>query len=333
MFGRTRKGRSHQVRLRPPRRVGYVSASGFDDLAFTLRGALMSAQLRAPRALRVAVMGSCFLVGLATGLGLSAGTQENVASSSRVEPAYVQPVRGNEVVDDAPEFDPAPRPNGAFEATPPPDGNPSPRAVAERALAVSAFVRGSGVYGAGVVIHPSYVLTCLHVVQPMKQIKVTTAEGVPQPAHVVDQDPKLDLAVLRIDTPSTDFAPLASAFGVRMGDTVFAMGAPRRMTFSFGRGIVSFVGRAYDEQYYLQTDIATNSGSSGGPVLDELGRVIAISSFILRDSHGLAFALPIDQAYRRFQKYFKGSLDTQQFEHWLAERNASAPRKLVSVRP
>lgn len=310
-----------------------------DEFAFTFRGTLISlcraARQRAPSARRLAGAGLYFLLGLGTGIGISASGQGPVPKPAQAEPLNVQPVRGSDTAADVPTLDPAPpRPLDAGQEPPPRDReNPSAREVAERALAVSAFVRGGGVYGAGVVIEPRYVLTCLHVVEPMKQIRVTTAGGVPQPARIVDRDGKLDLAVLELETPSSESARLASAFDVRMGDTVFAMGAPRRMTFSLGRGIVSFVGRTYDGQYYLQTDIATNSGSSGGPVLDELGRVIAVSSFILRDSHGLAFAMPIDHAYRRFEKYFEGSLDSGRFERWLAAQSTAGQPKLVSAGP
>jgi serine protease Do len=170
----------------------------------------------------------------------------------------------------------------------------------------------------------------------MTKIEVSLAEGPAQPAQIRDRDAELDLAVLELAQPGLKqgqhAAELASAMSVEMGDPVFAMGAPRKMTFSLARGIVSYVGRPYDQVYFLQTDIATNSGSSGGPVLDDRGRVIGISSFILRDSQGLAFALPIDYAYKRFTKFFANALDTTGFDSWLAQRTArrAQPKLVVS---
>lgn len=194
----------------------------------------------------------------------------------------------------------------------------SPERVAQRALRITAFVRGSGYYGAGVVIdRAGYVLTCLHVVQDMKEIEVQFSDGGPEPARVVDRDEGLDLAVLKLPAQRLAQARLASIVGVHMADPVFAMGAPDEMRFSISRGIVSYPGRRMGDLLYLQTDLATNGGSSGGPVLDDRGRVVALSSFILRDTQGLAFALPIDYAYRRFRKYFGDTLDGREFAAWL----------------
>jgi putative serine protease PepD len=216
-------------------------------------------------------------------------------------------------------------PASAAPVAPPTEGQPF-RRVAQAAFAVTASIAGSGAYGAGIVIDEHHVLTCLHVVNDMEAIEVSIADGPPQPASVVDKDTALDLAVLRYDRAHPVFARLASVVSVEMGDRAFAMGAPRKLGFSLGSGVVSYAGRLYSELYYLQTDLATNSGSSGGPVLDAQGQVIAISSFILRDSQGLTFALPIDYAVRRFPSRFRERLDPAPFARWLAERAERGPK-------
>jgi S1-C subfamily serine protease len=189
-------------------------------------------------------------------------------------------------------------------------------------MAITASIRGNRVYGAGIVIGPRHVLTCLHVVEGMRSIQVSVAERPAEPARLVARDATLDLAVLELEQAQSQHALLASATSLQMGDRVFAMGAPKNMTFSFNSGIVSYVGRPYSELFYLQTDVPTNAGNSGGPVLDERGRVVGVSSFILRDTQGLAFALPIDYAYRRFAEFFAGGFNSQPFSAWLAARNA-----------
>jgi len=98
------------------------------------------------------------------------------------------------------------------------------------------------------------------------------------------------------------------------------MGAPRKMTFSLSRGVVSYVGRSFDGTQHIQTDISANSGSSGGPLLSSRGELVGISSFILRGSQGLAFAIPIDYAYRRFP-VLRGGPDGKRFDRWLASRS------------
>lgn len=200
------------------------------------------------------------------------------------------------------------------------------RTVAASALSITAVVRGDHVYGAGIVIDRRHVLTCRHVIEGLSSITVTLADGAPEPARVVDSDAKLDLAVLELSNPAVRAAQLASATGLQMGDRVYAMGVPKNLTFSFNSGMVSYLGRSYDEVVYLQTDMPTNPGNSGGPVLDEQGRVVAVASFILRETQGLAFAIPIDYAHRRFREYFAAELDTREFDAWLGTHETSASR-------
>ena len=202
----------------------------------------------------------------------------------------------------------------------------SPRQVARRALASTVFVKGGGMYGAGVAISSQHVLTCLHVVENLHQVEVSLEQGPTAQARVVERDERLDLAVLEVE-PSMGLEParLVSASTAHMGDVVYAMGAPRKMSFSFSAGMQSYVGRSYDGVHYLQADLTSNSGSSGGPWLDAHGRVIGVSSFILRDSQGLAFGLPVDYAYLRFTRYFADRLESDAFDRWLESRRVSQP--------
>lgn len=238
---------------------------------------------------------------------------------------------------DAPRAEEVVRVSGADLAEPrqsPPAPEPSPQAgsawsgrrVADEARAITAMIRGSRVYGTGIVIGERHVLTCLHVVEAMKTIELTVADRPAQRARVVAKDSALDLAVLETDGVNDKQARLGSVTEVATGDRVFGMGAPQKMAASFNSGVVSYVGRKYSDVFYLQTDVPTNSGNSGGPVLDESGRVIGVSSFILRDTQGLAFATPIDYAYQRFPEYFGSKLELDAFDAWLLALKAPAER-------
>jgi S1-C subfamily serine protease len=268
-----------------------------------------------------------FLAGAVVGFGVAQGRAPSSAQAGAVTVprSEVQLVNGRE------ESTPHPAGNAARPVVAPSlqeAGTPSRRA-ARAALPITVLITGDGVYGAGFFVGPNHVLTCWHVVEKMKSIHLSVPAGPEQTARVVDSDPSLDLAVLEIDAAQQAHPQLRSVTSLELGDAAFSMGAPRRMGFSLSSGIVSYVGRSYDGVLYLQTDIPTNNGSSGGPVLDAEGRVIGISSFILRDSQGLAFALPIDYAVERFAKYFAERLDSAEFDAWKAER-APAVAKLAA---
>jgi S1-C subfamily serine protease len=258
-----------------------------------------------------------FLAGAVVGFGVAQGRAPSSAQAGAVAVprSEVQLVNGRE------ESSLPPAGNAVRPVAPALQeaGTPSRRA-ARAALPITVLITGDGVYGAGFFVGPNHVLTCWHVVEKMKSIRLSVPAGPEHPARVVDRDPALDLAVLETDLAQRGYPQLSSVTSLELGDAAFSMGAPRRMGFSLSSGIVSYVGRSYDGVFYLQTDIPTNNGSSGGPVLDAEGRVIGISSFILRDSQGLAFALPIDYAVQRFAKYFAERLNSAEFDAWKAER-------------
>jgi serine protease Do len=89
---------------------------------------------------------------------------------------------------------------------------------------------------------------------------------------------------------------------IRVGEWVAAIGSPFGLENSVTSGIVSAKSRSLpDSNYvpYIQTDVAVNPGSSGGPLINMHGEVIGINSQIYSRTGGymgLSFAIPIDVA-------------------------------------
>jgi S1-C subfamily serine protease len=251
--------------------------------------------------------------------------RDGVASSAPRTQPTAAPTRAQAALQRAPvDTAPAPRGGASGPAKEIASERRSASQIAADALGFTVYIRGGRVYGAGVLLdRKGHVLTCEHVIAGVEQLVVSFSDGSSYDAALVESDPKLDLALLRIAADRAPRLEPAAVSSVQLGDDVFAVGAPRKMAFSLGRGMVSFIGRPFDGIFYLQTDLAMNGGSSGGPVLNERGQVIALSSFVLRDSEGLAFALPIEYAYRRFAAHLQtpktlaGSARSA-FEGWLS---------------
>lgn len=236
-------------------------------------------------------------------LGVASGRQEGLRSAPAAERL---PVAGS-----APEAPPAlatpaaaaVQPERAAVAARP---SPAPRwsEVAARAQSWTVAVRADQSYGAGVAVdRAGFILTNLHVVDGAKTITVTPFAADPISAEVLDTDRELDLALLRLPTSLSNVAVVGRSDGLGVGDEVMAVGSPRKMYFSVSRGMVSFPNRFLDGVEYIQTDLPINVGNSGGPLVDDEGNVIGIVSFILRDSQGISFALPIDRAVARFGEH------------------------------
>ena len=180
-------------------------------------------------------------------------------------------------------------------------------------------------YGSGIVVDTrGYVLTNFHVIQGVDHIRVQFPDTDDMPATVVDEDKELDLALLKVDATRTVAAPAADLLDAQVGDDVYAVGCPRKMNFTVSRGMVSYVGRRIDGRYYLQSDLPTNDGNSGGPVVNDRGQVVGVMTFILRDSQGLAFAIPMDYAYERFADVLKSDrVDVSRFQRWRSDQDAA----------
>jgi serine protease Do len=158
--------------------------------------------------------------------------------------------------------------------------------------------------GSGVIVDAAgLVVTNNHVVQGADQIIVALADRREYPARLVFAEPRLDLALLRIDPRGARIpvAKLGDSDRAQVGDLVLAVGNPFGVGQTVTQGIVSAVARTgigiSDTQFFIQTDAAINQGNSGGALAAMNGEVIGINTAILTGgqqggSIGLGFAVP-----------------------------------------
>jgi len=103
---------------------------------------------------------------------------------------------------------------------------------------------------------------------------------------------EMDLAILKIQMNNAAFVPLANALP-KVGARVFAVGNPLGLENTISDGIVSGI-RPYDDNHSIvQTTAAISPGSSGGPLLDDRGKVVGVTTFRLRAGQNLNFAMPV----------------------------------------
>ena len=158
--------------------------------------------------------------------------------------------------------------------------------------------------GTGVVIDPrGYIMTNYHVVDGVRQIKVTTGDGEELTARLVSRDVETDLAVIKIDGGKTlPMIPLGTSADLMPGETVLAVGNAYGYEHTVTQGIISALHRAVqvsDAQYYddlIQTDASINPGNSGGPLLNIDGEMIGINVAVRAGAQGIGFAIPADKA-------------------------------------
>jgi S1-C subfamily serine protease len=80
---------------------------------------------------------------------------------------------------------------------------------------------------------------------------------------------------------------------------VYTIGNPSGLAYTVTTGVVSGL-REMNGKSYVQTDAPINAGNSGGPLINEQGRVIGINSMVMRGVNGIGFAIPIETMYAEF---------------------------------
>jgi serine protease Do len=170
---------------------------------------------------------------------------------------------------------------------------------ASSAVAIVFAADGSG--SGFLVSNDGYLITNHHVVGASKYVKLKWADGSETLGEVIRSDTRRDVALVKADAHGR--APLDLRPGaVEQGEAVFAIGSPlgEAQQNTMTKGIVSAT-RMRDGLPYIQSDVAVTHGDSGGPLLDEKGRVIGITVSGLAPAGspiGLNFFIPIDDALR-----------------------------------
>ena len=163
--------------------------------------------------------------------------------------------------------------------------------------------------GSGFVISDNgYIVTNYHVIDGAQSIKVTFYDGAEYEATYVGGEESNDVAVLKIDASGLKPVVLGDSSTLAVGQTVSTIGnALGTLSFSQTSGAVSGLGRSvtYSDGTIInmiQTDCTINSGNSGGPLFDQYGRVVGITSAKYSNNadassaaiENIGFAIPIN---------------------------------------
>jgi hypothetical protein len=145
--------------------------------------------------------------------------------------------------------------------------------------------------GSGVMLPSGDVITNYHVVKAGARYTVGQGkQGVP--ATVKAGDPDKDLCLLTAPGLTAKPARLGQAVKLKVGEPVYAVGAPQGLELSLSEGIVSQLRGGPPP--LIQTTVAISQGSSGGGLFNAEAELVGITTFYLKDAQSLNFALPVE---------------------------------------
>lgn len=138
-------------------------------------------------------------------------------------------------------------------------------------------------------------------------------------SEVIATDSRRDLALLKlIDPPELKTLKFSDNSEIEIGQTVFAIGHPRALLWSFTMGVISQLRNEYEwstnpgvnfKANVIQTQIPINPGNSGGPLFNSKGELIGLNSFLSTGSQGLCFAIRSDELNSFIEEVESGKHD------------------------
>jgi len=179
------------------------------------------------------------------------------------------------------------------------------------------FVRADGV-----------ALTCWHVLEGAASASIGMESGASFPVEgILASDPVRDLALFKVAGKGLPCVPLGESSTLRPGQRVVAITAPQGLENTIADGLVSAV-RDLPSGSVVQVSVPLSPGSSGGPIFDLSGRVVAVAAAVLTEGQALNFAIPINAAKPLLAK--PGTLtplapaeQPADLEDWLRQRPTS----------
>ena len=167
--------------------------------------------------------------------------------------------------------------------------------------------------GSGLIVSADgYILTNGHVVgdpERLQKVDISLPDGRALKGRHIASDISFDLAVLQVEGGDLPVAPLGDSDDILVGEWAIAIGNPFDLGPTVTIGVISALDRDFPEPQgdysyrdMIQTDADINPGNSGGPLVNALGEVIGINSFIYTGSDysigsiGIGFAIPIGTA-------------------------------------
>jgi tetratricopeptide (TPR) repeat protein len=151
--------------------------------------------------------------------------------------------------------------------------------------------------GSGFFIEIDRIVTNRHVIEGAYRAEIHSSTGTVYPVKgVLAVDAEGDLAVLKIDAPSTYVRPLPlDKTSPQEGESVVVIGNPLGLEGSVTNGIVSAVRDIPTFGRIIQITAPISAGSSGSPVVNMHGQVIGIATLQITGGQSVNFAIPSER--------------------------------------
>jgi S1-C subfamily serine protease len=156
---------------------------------------------------------------------------------------------------------------------------------------------GETLQGSAVAVSEDVLLTNCHVVADSSSISMNQNDN-RFDVDLVSANLEADRCVLKSKRKLNNYVTIRSYDELKIGERVYSIGAPSGLELTLSDGLLSGK-RNMDGRRLIQTTAPISPGSSGGGLFDESGNLIGITTFFLKDTENLNFAIAAIDYVRR----------------------------------
>jgi S1-C subfamily serine protease len=193
------------------------------------------------------------------------------------------------------------------------EAKPIARSPIEFVTNCTFTIKGNKKMGTGFLISSTgYAVTCRHVIEDSGELTALMSDQQEHPLNIITMSNKYDLAIVQVMTPKKiAFLSIREADNLVPGERLFAVGASAGLQATVTDGVFTGFRKINELQAELiQFSAPVNPGNSGGPLVDETGKVVGVVSqkFLAQKGipiSGVGFAVPSRHLKEEFGTYLE----------------------------
>ena len=165
----------------------------------------------------------------------------------------------------------------------------------ESVVCIRAKAEKGDIQLSGFIVDQDGLIICTaHDLKGVQEIGAVAYDGRELKGHLVRIDARRDLALIDINLKSTTFISLAKGRNLLgMGERIYSVGCPVNLGGTVHSGIVSGPPRLVNDLPLWQVNMQIQPGSSGSPVFDAQGKLVAIVKGRYRGTESVGFLIPL----------------------------------------